>query len=433
MANLSTYSDEELIKIANTTDQGDDLSGYSDDVLFNIAGMQGQQQGQPIQENNKVGVLDSIFKVPAASYRNKLLGGTFTEGAVNPDKVPTFQNLALDKYYRLAQKARENELLGGLLDINIGAGKANDILGLSVSSLGLSADIATNPAALLAMLAPKIPMGGGKTLGGVIANSKAGKFVNNILNKEITMKKNPEVRGLLGHLDKPKFAQRVRADFHNSKAQARSEWNKDIDDLITKKPDERVDVKEVIDDLRSQMDQGSEIYNPKLRSNIINAARKSKNETLIDLIDNPQSSTKITLRQAQDIKNTLKKSPTIDTKLNQGKFANWQDTDFDILDAIDGVDEAMIYSFPEMTEVKLKYGNVMEKYKSVKNLFKKGRLLKNITNRFGDPELKLDVDNLLSKEMIREMRAYNTPKTAAKVGGAGVLLWGGKKIIDKIE
>jgi hypothetical protein len=118
------------------------------------------QQG----ERNLVG---NIFERPAAAIRSGLQGKGYAEGAVNPTGVPTFQQLALEKFAPKTSSVVAN-FMGGLIP----------------STLGLVADIATNPADLLTMLVGKAPVGGGKNLGQVVSATKPMQELGKFLTKE---------------------------------------------------------------------------------------------------------------------------------------------------------------------------------------------------------------------------------------------------------
>jgi hypothetical protein len=55
---------------------------------------------------------------------------------------------------------------------------------MPASAAGLAADIVTNPANLLAMIGGKLPLGGGKTLGGVIGQTKPAQAIGRFMTKK---------------------------------------------------------------------------------------------------------------------------------------------------------------------------------------------------------------------------------------------------------
>lgn len=117
-------------------------------------------------------IMGNVMERPAAALRSLIQGKGYWAGAENPTNVPTFQELALEKF---APKTKSTALnfLGGLIP----------------SGAGLAADIATNPANLLMAILPKLPLGAGKTLGGVVAGSKPGQAIGRMANAPIQLPK----------------------------------------------------------------------------------------------------------------------------------------------------------------------------------------------------------------------------------------------------
>jgi hypothetical protein len=111
-------------------------------------------------KNENIGdVANNIFVRPGAAVRSAIQGKGFQSGFADPNSTKTFQQLALEN----ASPNTSSTLL-------------NFLGGIPASTLGLAADIATNPADLLGMLIGKAPVGGtGTTLGGIIGTSKAGQ------------------------------------------------------------------------------------------------------------------------------------------------------------------------------------------------------------------------------------------------------------------
>ena len=119
-----------------------------------------------------------IFERPGAAVRSALMGKGYSAGAITPEKVPSFQETALKKYYERpgVVPTKATTQLGGL----------------GVSAAGLAADIATNPADMLTMLAPKAPGAGAVTK--VIAETKPARAIGRFMEKERHMLKTaPEI------------------------------------------------------------------------------------------------------------------------------------------------------------------------------------------------------------------------------------------------
>ena len=123
-----------------------------------IGGMFGQIPISQYQQGER-NILGNIFERPAAAIRSGLMGTGYEAGAINPTNVPTFQDVALQKYYD-----------------RVGTGIPQQIGGLGVSTLGYAADIAINPAEMLSMYF------GGKAIK-AIAQTPVGATVGRFLTK----------------------------------------------------------------------------------------------------------------------------------------------------------------------------------------------------------------------------------------------------------
>lgn len=90
------------------------------------------------------------------------------EASVNPGKVPMFQDIALEKYY-------DKEKPSGLRTAG----------GFGVSALGLGGDILASPFSALMALAGKTPIGGGRTAGAALMQTKPMQAVSRVANAPI--------------------------------------------------------------------------------------------------------------------------------------------------------------------------------------------------------------------------------------------------------
>lgn len=124
----------------------------------------------PIEEyrQGERNIIGNIFERPAAAIRSAIRGEGYAAGAINPTNVPTFQEEALKQFSPQTESVAKN-FIGGI-PASIG---------------GLAADTLTNPAQVLTMLLGKVPVGGGKNLGGVVASSKSGKAISTVANAPI--------------------------------------------------------------------------------------------------------------------------------------------------------------------------------------------------------------------------------------------------------
>ena len=136
MADFSKFSNEQLNKVRDRSQT--------------VGGVFGRVPVQEYQEGQR-NILGNIFDRPAAALRAGVRGlapggetpiQAYKRAAISPSTEPTFQEKGIEKHY---------------------AGKEPSAMrtagGFGVSATGLAADIATNPASLLMMIAGKVPMG----------------------------------------------------------------------------------------------------------------------------------------------------------------------------------------------------------------------------------------------------------------------------------
>lgn len=242
-----------------------------------------------------------------------------------------------------------------------------------------------------------------------------------------TLARTPKLMTAASPKNAPTIAGRIRDVFARTKGTAGDRFGGQLDDLATKFPERHVSLRSTVDKLNEIRTQS-----PKLSSDLLAGARKSGNTLLKDLLDNPELADDLTIVQAQEVKKALQKIPSIASK--QGKFgAQFTDTDLDVLDAINDVRSSMLESFPEMEKVFGDYAATITKFKTLKNKFKVGSLVKNIEQDFSDPEVLKMVQELLPPEAMndirllrRSMKARGLAKTgaigAASTVGAGAIL-----------
>lgn len=121
-----------------------------------------QKVSQGMEPQN---ILGQAFNVPGAAIRSALMGRGYMQGALNPSKVPTFQNTLLDAYYQKTPNFPGKVALGNV-----------------PSALGMAGDVATNPADMAMMLAGKLP--GVQNLGKAIRSTKPAQAFEQFLTKD---------------------------------------------------------------------------------------------------------------------------------------------------------------------------------------------------------------------------------------------------------
>ncbi len=193
----------------------------------------------------------------------------------------------------------------------------------------------------------------------------------------------------------PQIAARVRASFVTAGKQAGQKFDAAITQID---PARRVSLRSTIESLKEQVRTS-----PKLGSDLRAGMKRSKNKLLQKLLDNPELADDLTIRQAQDIKNTITRIPSLTTK--SGKFGvQFSDTDLDLLEAVTDIRGEMLEAAPEMSEINKQFGQVRETFKLLKNRFKEGSLLGNIEKNFKDPEILKRVKEFLPAEALQDIK-----------------------------
>jgi len=441
MPDLTKLSDEELQQKISEKQTPNKLANVpTEEIERKIQSMTGTPEVQ--EEKGVVGkTFEAVSTVPSAAIRSTIMGRGYTEGAVSPEEVPTFQDTALDLYYNRADASSQNAIADEVLNMQSPFGfSMKELGGFVASTAGLGLDIATNPFDMLLMFAGKTPAGGGKTIGGKALATKPGQALVNFMNKPVdemmrtALKKIPGTKTLKNITKPTDFFRRVRGDLFKAKADAGKQFGNRLETLSNRNPEMRIDVSETINNVRPQLDPKNELYNPRLRQQINSAAKKQGNTILTDMLDEKRT-TEITLREAQAIKKTIDRTPSLATKLKKGKFADYDETDIDLIEIKSDIDQAALELFPEFKDVKAEYGEVANKFKLVKSMFTKKSLESNIKKRFGSGEVWEDVSVLLPESTIKEIggfsKATNILKAVGAVAGTGIAFSLAHQLITK--
>lgn len=224
------------------------------------------------------------------------------------------------------------------------------------------------------------------------------------------------------------FAKKVRSSLFEAKRVMGDTFEKQLDDLIEKNPSKVVNLEEPILRLKEAM-----TTNSRIATDLANGARRaglrSEGKSLVErLLENPESAREMTLNQTRELRRIVNEVPSIKAAFKKGKFAQFSDTDIDLLDFTDNIKQKQLSAFPEMGEINARYSEGLTKYNSVKDKFKVGQLLDNMTRNFGDKEVQSIVKQLLPKEIIQEIGGYraaakflNIMKWLSIAGATGVV------------
>lgn len=228
-------------------------------------------------------------------------------------------------------------------------------------------------------------------------------------------------QGIGNVFKKVPFAEKIRTAFFTTKHNAVERFGNDIERLSVENPERIISLKPQIEELIQDIK-----LNPKLQSTI------NRTPALKQIVDNPDLANNITLKQSQEIINGLRsKLPA--TKL-QGY--NVRPDDIPLFELIDDIKGSQLNAFPEMEGVRKSYGEVLSRYNLIKNKIKQGQLLKNLSTKFGDPELNKAAEDLLNKDTVSEIRNYRNAVKTLKgfgiLGGTAIAAGVGGTVAKKI-
>lgn len=223
--------------------------------------------------------------------------------------------------------------------------------------------------------------------------------------------------------EQAKLADTVRKSVYQAKTDAVNEFGEGIDNLARANPDKSVSLRNVVDGIKSNMEEMA----PEARSVL------RKTPILKDLLEKPELANNVSLKDTQDIINY------INTKVPRNIKANH----LDILDTLNDTRAAQLEAFPEMSVVRAKYGEFKNAFDTIKNKLKKGSLVDNMAKDFGDIEIQKEIRKVFNEDMLKEVKKFQQSKKilkatgiisdyalkgAAGAAGAGVIYEGGKKL-----
>jgi hypothetical protein len=217
------------------------------------------------------------------------------------------------------------------------------------------------------------------------------------------------------------FDSKVRGELFGARVKAGQAFDDSLKSVQNAAPDQSVDLNSAFKGLGLELDEAGQItgQNPKLLADLKSILGKAKNKTLERVLSTGDASN-LTLEQTQDIVSSIKKIPGFAQKLSQGKFANWTDTDSNIIQFIEDVRDAQLSAFPEFEKTLSAYRETMHKFRAIKPYFKESNLINNIKSNFKDkPVIQSFVKDLIPKNVVKEMdsvrKVINFGKAAKSV------------------
>lgn len=237
----------------------------------------------------------------------------------------------------------------------------------------------------------------------------------------------------------PEYAQKVRGDMYAMREELGKELSNKVTELSKANPDKTIDLSDQLMTLKFGI--ADKENNPGLAGDIARTIRKIKNPEVASklqaLIDDPSAAKKLSLRDAEDIKQAI----------SQGvKFQDRTPGDLEMKDLLDEIKLAQAEQFPELKSVRKPYADYMDAYRNVKGKFKPNQLLGKIEGNFGNaeieqmarkvlpPETLKEIDSIRGKVARKEMigqllKAGGITATGSGIVGGGIAL--GKKLSGK--
>lgn len=275
------------------------------------------------------------------------------------------------------------------------------------------------------------------TTAGTAALGYGGKYIAKGIPKLPTFFKNL-VTNVKNVKNPVAFSQKVRKELFTAKSEVGKAVEQGIEQVARNNPTQSIDLSASFNNIKGVMDNTAD--NPGLASVIKGIINKVKNpeqaKLLKDLIDDPAKATNLTLKQVQDIKVAIRNSPTIASKLKQGKFANWEVGDLELLDLVDNIRVEQLRAFPELSEVFKPYATYMGNYNQVKNMFKPSTLLNKLRQGFGNEEIEAMVKAVVPKETTKAISGFRSldkiKRNIPKAVGLGIGAEGARRVIEKV-
>lgn len=227
------------------------------------------------------------------------------------------------------------------------------------------------------------------------------------------------------------FDSKVRGELFGARLKAGNDFEQSLKNVQIKSPDQKVDLMGAFKGLGLELDEAGSItgQNPKLLADLKSTLNKTGNRTLEKILSTGDASN-LTLEQSQDIVKSIKKIPSFEQKLNQGKFANWTEADTHIIQFIEDVRDAQLSAFPEFENTLSAYRETMHKFRAIKPFFKETNLISNMISDFQDkPVIKKFVSDLLPEKIVKQIddvrKVTKAMGIAKKIGISGAKLAAG--------
>lgn len=372
---------------------------------------------------------------------------TLPRGLSGPTTISARKKLSFQDFFPLTTKAAQ---LGTKLPGLYGATASTDLMNVLGAPLNIIADVAGRigsgrPQQSLANTIQTGLHGGEQTLengqpsrtdpvikmilGGLLGMNapgvqQVGLDVATGLEETLALPGLPSYSlGRAGTIAKPNLAREqlltdVREGFLQAPKLAGKEFETQLDELVGKFPDKRVNLRPALERAQKLAEQ-----NPAVGNLISRASLNSKESGLVQsLLKNPEAAENLTLKSSQTVKRVFQ-------QLLKAKFGQIApelfDAHLDVLDVWHSVREAQLSAFPEFQDVMGGYRKVLDNFRSIKPSLSKGGLEKSVLENFGGTERARAVRELLPQETIdlikRLQSSTSFRKWATRLGIAGTV------------
>jgi len=192
------------------------------------------------------------------------------------------------------------------------------------------------------------------------------------------------------------FAQEIRGAYTQAHTEAVNKFGIELDTLAKNSPKARVDLSEVIMNLKTDPDVSSKTL-----------STLKKIPELSKIWDSPTSASKVPLKNTQNIINYIQTKVPREIKVNN----------YDLMDTLNNIRGKQLEAFPELSGARAEYAKFIGPYKNVKQYFKFNRILGAMRDKFGGAEGMKAVESILPKSVVKKIGGYRAAAKMAEIPG----------------
>lgn len=192
------------------------------------------------------------------------------------------------------------------------------------------------------------------------------------------------------------FAKEIRGAYTQAHTEAVNKFGIELDILARNNPKVRVDLSEVVMNLKTD---------PDISSKTLNILKKIPE--LNKVWDSPTASSKVPLKNTQNIINYIQTKVPREIKINN----------YDLMDTLNTIRGKQLEAFPQLANARAEYAKFIEPYKNVKQYFKFNRILGAMKEKFGGAEGMKAVESILPKATVKKIGGYRAAAKMAKIPG----------------